>query len=376
MRRWWWLGLLAGSLAWAGPFELVPAGQSSYDQLAVLRRAGLLSGSGLDQPGAELTRFEFAQLWSVAYEALQHRLARAAATTGQPDPQVVSVAAAMAGLLTILSDELSQMSVDLPAARDLLRQLPPLTTMAAPPAPSQSAPPVEVRPSVPERSRPVSGALRDDPFALRSETWLVPGGGGASSGGRWPLAGIGPASAGISLSDVALFEYDEDGPTEFLKGQVLAADLRLKMGDNSVLLEYARSASERVGTLFEGPAGDAFKATYERELSRHLSVEIGLHRLSSRFTPFSDVFAGVASPDVYGVRAGLALETGDFGLASHATVYRPEGQRVGYANRFDTAMRYRVNDEFQLDFGFMTATRRRLSNLEDAMLRQITAGFQ
>ncbi len=116
MRRWWWLGLLAGSLAWAGPFELVPAGQSSYDQLAVLRRAGLLSGSGLDQPGAELTRFEFAQLWSVAYEALQHRLARAAATTGQPDPQVVSVAAAMAGLLTILSDELSQRSVDLPAA--------------------------------------------------------------------------------------------------------------------------------------------------------------------------------------------------------------------------------------------------------------------
>lgn len=375
MRRWWWLGWLAGGLAMAGPLELVPAGHSSYDQLAVLRRSGLLPGISLDHAGVELTRFEFAQLWTVAYEELQRRADGAAGPVSQPDPQVRRATAALAGLLTIFSDELRQRDVDVAGAREFLRTVPDrLDTLEV-----QAPPPVktvaEPRPGADETYQPRSSALRDDPFALGTETLVVPGGGGTSTGGRLPLPALGMASAGVSLREVALFEYDDAGPSEFLKGHVLAADLRLRMGDNSVLLEYARSASDRFGALFGGEAGDAFKATYERELTRHLSVDLGIHRLSSQFTPFSEMFAGQSSPDVYGVRAGLALATGDFGLQSHATVYRPEGEKVGYANRFDTAMSYRVNDHFQLGLGFMTSTRRRLSNLEDAMLRQVTASL-
>jgi len=379
MRSWWWLSLLAGSLALAGPFELVPAGQSSYGQLAVLRRAGLLSSSGLDQPEAELTRFEFARLWSVAYDELERRVETANAGVGQPDPQVVKVTAAMAGLLTIFGDEIEQREIDIDAARVFLRSLPSrLTTLqvAPAPAPATATATATAPASVGETYQPQLAAWRDDPFVVREDSFLVPGGGGSSVGRRLALPGFGPASAGLSLSQVALFEYDEDGPTDFLKGHVLAADLRLRMGDNSVLLEYARSASERFGALFEGQAGDAFKATYEREVTRNLSFDVGLHRLSSKFTPFSDVFGGAASPDVYGVRAGVAYDAGRFGVRSHATVYRPEGERVGYANLFDAAMRYRVNDNFQLGVGFMTSTRRRLHNLEDAMLRQVNASLE
>jgi hypothetical protein len=244
------------------------------------------------------------------------------------------------------------------------------------PAPVRAAPADAAAPAVPGRLPGASGGLRNDPFTLGVDPRLMPGTAATSVAGRLPAAEFGPATAGLSLNEVTLFEYDDAGPTEFLKGHVLAADLRLKLGDDTVLLEYARSTTERYGALLDGPAGDAFKATYERALTNDLSVDLGFHRLSSKFTPFSDMFPGELAADMYGLRAGLALNTGGLGLRSHATVYRPEGQRVGFANRIDTELRYQFNDNFQLDLGYVTATRRRLTNLEDALLQQYTAGFQ
>ena len=381
MHRWLWLLLVVGSVALAGPFELVPANQDGYQRLATLRGAGLLDTGIAAQATGELTRFEFAQLWTTAYEALQDRLEAHPGPVAAEHPQVTKVTQAMRALMATFGPELQQIDIDLTAAGETLALLPQRLPDLRAPAPAVSAP--RRTPGAEQIVRPAPrgaisrhSALADDPFTMDSDPRLMPGRSANVIGGRLPAGELGPASAGLSLNQVTWFEYDDDGPTEFLKGQVLAADLRLKLGDNSVLLEYARSAQERFGALFDADAGDAFKATYARELSNHLSVDLGFHRLSSRFTPFSEMFQGTAASDMYGLRAGLAIDTGGLGIQSHATVYRPEGQRVGYANRFDTEMSYQVADNFTLDLGYMAANRRRLHNLEDALLQQFTAGIE
>ncbi len=385
MLRWLWLVLAGVGLAVAGPFEKVPGGDAAYRDLAFVREAGLGERALVRFVPGDLTRFECALIWKAAYDEIAAALPATATTVGRPNRTVTLVAEALLRLLTSFESELAQMDVRVADARSLLGRLPERLAALPQHAPRRAAPGAVDAPVLPAPSpsaaaplTPTTAVATSGSLAVESSITTLPGPGLGTAeafGARWTPGRLGPAEAGVSVREVKLFESDGDGPVEFLSGHVLAADLRLKLGDNSVLLEYARSVNERLGSLVDPADGAAFRASFAQRLNDRLTIDLGFRRLSPGFAPYVTAFSLAEAPSLYGVEAGLVWSGNRLGVTSRGSVFRPEGQRVGYANRFEAEMGYRITRDWRLHLGYQTSTRRRLASIEDLWLNSLTAGL-
>ncbi|NUP99831.1 MAG: hypothetical protein HUU35_08245, partial [Armatimonadetes bacterium] len=196
-----------------------------------------------------------------------------------------------------------------------------------------------------------------------------------SLGARLTAARVGPLETGVTVSQISLFEANAEGQQEFRKGHVLAADLRLRLGDQSVWLEYLSSMGEEVSRRLDEEAGRAFQATFVKQFGDHLKLDLGYRRLSAGFVPFDSLLTGLEAPDLYGVQAGVAYRSSRFDIRSSGSVYRPEGQPVGYANQFGATMGYRWTDRWRVTLGYQGVNRRRLANLDDMWRNSFTGGI-
>lgn len=374
MRAWWLALVLTVSAAGAGPFGKVPAGDPAYRDLEPLVAAGLTRAALVDYPRRdELTRFEFALLFSAALDELRRQVAASARSVDTPDPQVTQVTAALERLLHQFRDELVAVDVDPALAQldltDLPRRLARLTTGSRPGA-SQSRAGELLVPGLapPLRSDPLSVSVRQGRLELGAGQEPLPWSADARREqiGARLSADLGAAEAGLSWREQAVLTTD-DPLRPLLSGRILAADLRLRLGDQSVLVEYARGLAERRdGWLAERAQGQSIRAGYERALGSDWQLDLAFSRLTAAQTLFSRFSSGQPLPDLYGLEAGVAWHQGGWDVTSSAAVYRPEGEQVGYLNQLGTEVRYTPFRGLSLRLGYETSVQRRLRGLEDA----------
>ncbi len=390
MLRWLLATVVMVHTALAGPFAKVDTGSPIYGDLEVLVAAGLCRSPVVDyRPGVALTRYELALLWRAAYDRVTEIEARADARV-EPRLGVRRVADALGRLLEALGPELDKMDVDRAVATALLRRLPARVTgfdvppAAAPdsgpawPAALREAPPPALVPALAPSGVSVGPAPGATGLTLHTRREPVAGTAaryGEDVGARLSTGRIGPAEAGLSWTDKRVFDLTAQGPSELLGGQVLAADLRLSLGDHSVLLEYARSMSDEMTSLLGDDAGRAFAATFMEQVGDHLKLDLGFRRLSSSFSPLAEVSGGARLPDLYGVEARVAWHGDRLGFESGGSVFRPEGTQVGYTKVIDASLGYRIARDWRVKVGFQTMARRRLAQLEDAAFNTLTTSL-
>ncbi len=345
--------LLAVSTVWAGPFERVAAGDAVYADLATVRGSGLFDGALVRyEPGSELTRVELAVLWKTAYDRLAKQAKAATAAVAEPDGEVQQVAAAMQRLLRALRPELQRMDVDADEAQHLLTGLP-HRVLGLRGRTTRLSSPADV----------LADYADDAPATVASDRWRAAAG----------VATVGPVEAGFGLGGIRFFERGSDGQRRFVKGHVLNADLRLRMGDDSVLFEYARSLGDRVGAQYGAEAARAFRASYEHRFGDSLTVDVGFRRLSRSYAAL-DGFASRGVADLMGIEAGLDWRGERLGVSSRGTLLVPEGVGGGWTNRFGATMDWQVNDRWRLSLGYQSDLRRRLANLEDSWMQSLSWG--
>lgn len=377
MVRWIGLALLA-TVAWAGSFEKVPVSSPEYQDLADVVRVGLAGGSLVKYtPGRELTRFEFALLWNSAYESLRAQASRSLTTVTTPDRHVTTVVSAMTQLLGTFKSEISTLGTDPAEAAALLSEVP--RKLAVLGTTRRNLAPLP-RPTV-APSTTVSSTIRPGLFApllgITADTGSLgltatlgdgPGLDTTSTefGGRFKTGLFGRSEAGLSIAETQVLEYDRYGPNKLMDGYVLGADLRLRLGDDSVVLEYYRSLAQRYVDDWSDVAGQGYKASYLRQLGNSLKLDVGYSRMSSGLTLLKSPFVGELSPDLHGVEAGLEWNRDGFGIESRAAVYQPADEPTGYINQLGTGMRIGPYRQLQLSLFYQTTNRKRLVNLADA----------
>ncbi|MBI2297717.1 MAG: hypothetical protein HYU66_01975 [Armatimonadetes bacterium] len=372
-----WLALsLCVTVAWAGSFDKVPSGSACYADLAMVRDAGLGRTSLVKNDGHELTRFECAMIWNAAYQELRERSAGDRDSRATPEPRVQQVANAMRRLLDTFEAEIVTLDVDLSAAKVDLARAPYRLSSLSGSSRSAAGGVRDLGPELPSAAvrsgfrdpaldlRAGSGRLglsvthRDLPFVTDAVSDDVR----ARVGARL----FGDTEAGLSWRQMQITEHDRFGPSQFLVGHVLAADLRLRLGDDSVILEYGRSLAEDYLRETAPSSGQSYRATWLRQFGDRLSFDLGYRRMSSGYTALDDLFPGETSGDLQGVEAGVAWHPPGLGLTSRAAYYRPSGGRDGFVNQLGAAMQYQPGDRLQLSLFYQTTNRRGLLNLEDA----------
>jgi hypothetical protein len=229
-------------------------------------------------------------------------------------------------------------------------------------------PSLDTAPVVPRAllSRPGSPVAPDAPRL----PWVAP----AQPGASLSTELLGSGRAGLSVRPLTMVERDELGPSRLRHGHVLAADLRMRMGDNSVILEYARSLVESEFAVdADDQQGQDLQAGFLHELSDRLSVDLGYRRMSASFAPVASLLPADDGAPLHGVQAGLRWQGLRWGLAGRAAVYKPEGAPIGYMDQFGAQATYAPADSLQLSVLYQTTNRRRLANLEDAWRNYLNA---
>ncbi|MCC7492105.1 MAG: hypothetical protein IT204_07170 [Fimbriimonadaceae bacterium] len=382
MARWLIALVLIVTAAAAGPFERIPAGDPLLDDLAVIRGSRLLDRTFGSGPGDELSRLQAALLWKAAYDELERRVAGSVRVVAAPAPAVQRLTAALQRSLGLLEPELSRLEVDRVIAQSLFdRAVLRLSSLdgarASSPESSALAAPSGPALPLPTVSTPLSllGLTGTDGGSRRPLTGQA-GRTASDAGGRLSAFRIGPAEAGVSLNQIRLFDRDDAGDRLFLQGHVLAADLRLALGDNRVLVEYARSVEEQLGQLTPEPLGAAFRASFYRQLGDSLALDLGFRRLTGSYLPFALPFGSAGTQSLAGVEGGMALSSSLWHLNARASVLWPQGERRGYANSLDALVNYRLADTWSVSLGYQTASRRRLTDVEDLWLNTVSAGLR
>ncbi len=363
-----WLTLLVATAAWAGPFSRVPAGDPLYRELRVIRDAGLSSNALVTfRDGDSLTRFECALLWNAAFDALRQRAA-AGSPVSRPDPRVAAVCTALTNSLDSLRPELATLGAPLDTARlDLAGYPHRIASLDADaPAPHQAEPVGE--PWLAGGS-PWSGLRADSGgFSLTAGAEPLPwtlGGVSEEVGASLTAGLVGPLEGTVSWQSRELM--DELGYGQSLSGHIVAADLRLRLGDQSVLVEYARSLmARRDGWRDEMERGQSIRAGYSRMFGSDLELDLAFRHLTSGFALLGGLGDFEEYPDLYGLEAGLSWRGNGFGVLSSAAVFRPEDQQVGYLNQLGTEVFYQPSSSWRLGLSYQTSLRRRLIGLEDA----------
>jgi len=357
------------SAVFGGAFETLPAGHAILADLATLRQAGLLPGGVPPRADQELTRYQAAVLWNGAYDLVTAPSARSEKRPSRPDLGVRRVVAAMLRLLDALAPELSgSLRVEPALARERLEQVPAHVASVKAMAPSEfgrSTPAGSAWTGLaaPPSSLSLSAATRNlTPFAanvLNTET-------GDQPGTRVRADLLGPASAGVAVRNWQAVEYDQRGPSRLLNGHVLAADLRLKMGDSSVLVEYGRSLFEqRFGALMSEEVGAQLKARFLATLYDRLTVDVGYGRMTRGFAPFASLMTRDGDALLSGLHGGLRFAGRKWDVAGRALYAWPDGTRdSGDLYNFGARARYRPWDTLSLKVGYETSARRTLLNLD------------
>jgi hypothetical protein len=362
-----WCVLAAVALASAASaraFEKLPAGHPIYADLAVLSDAGLLVADELYRPGGEMTRMECALCWSNVWRSLVAQDDGTRHVT-QRDGDMTRVADAMRRLLDALRPELEALHIDSIAARRTLAALP--DHAASTSTQPSSSPVATVTPSrIPSSGvDDFGGGLRNLVKRTAISDSAVGFGGGRPNGSLGDPGGLQLGARPVQ-SDLLL------GPSGLFGGHVMAADLRLRLGDTSVLVDYAESLfDQRFGHLVPQEVGRQLKAGLRADLGR-LNVDLRYGRMMGDAAALSGLPSGGGGP-LTGLEAGAGWTGDNFGLRTGVSLYRPDTSDNGYLSKMGMQITYSPLSSVQLGVAYQTSARRGLANLDDCWRNLVDA---
>ncbi len=357
--------LLIGVLpvaASARPFEMVPRSDQVYTYLAVLDHEGLLAGDTTYQSGRSLTRTECAMIVKSTCENVA-RLATGSQGRVSDDPRLGQVVDALLRLLDALGPELRLLHAEVPTLREQITALPSSVASVAALRADVSKGHVPGGLSVAQPRQPWVPRLADTMgSAALSATSPGLGSGSAASGN----AASRNAASGLTMSYQPIVARDPLGPSSLLAGQVFAADLRLRMGDTSVLVEYGRSLFEqRLGSQVSPEEGARLRTSFETALSDRLSIDLGYNRLSGNYRLFTALTPGADDGALSGLQAGVSWESRRWRLFGGATVLAPEHDVNSLYNMVGGQVTYRPTASWSVALGYQSNMRRSLASFED-----------
>ncbi|MBI5830864.1 MAG: hypothetical protein HZB16_00955 [Armatimonadetes bacterium] len=342
--------LLVGAwpiVASAGPFETLPRGHRVYADLAAVDHEGLLSAGSAYQPGRALTRTECAMIVNETCKSLTAR-AGALPTTANSDPRLAQVVSALLRLIDVFAPELKLLSDEMPMVRERIAALPTTVSSLAQLRPDRPAPHGAGGLSVAQPRTPWMPRLAD------SVSPMAP-----TSVDRTP-------ASGLSMSYQPIVARDPMGPSSLLSGQVFAADLRLRMGDTSVLIEYGRSLfDQRLGAAVTPEEGARLRTSFETALTDRLSLDLGYNRLSGNYRLFTALTPGLGDGALSGLQAGVSWAGRRWHLFGGATVLAPEHELNSFYNIVGGQVTYNPTASWSVAFGYQSNMRRSLASFED-----------
>jgi len=335
-------------VASAGPFETLPRGHRVYADLAAVEHEGLLVAGSSYQPTRALTRTECAIVVKDTCEALAAR-AGSSVGAGPADPRLTPVVDALLRLMDSLQPELALLGAELPSLRRDLAALPGSGATVASLRPAQAT------------IRPTPGSLSVGQSRVPRMPRLT------DSISPLAFAAAEPRADGLSMTYQPIVARDPLGPSSLLNGQVFAADLRLRMGDTSVLVEYGRSLfDQRLGSAVSPEEGARLRTSFETALTDRLSLDLGYNRLSGNYRLFTALTPVSGDGALSGLQAGVSYQGRRWHLFGGATVLAPEHELNGFYNIVGGQITYQANSAWSLAFGYQSNMRRSLATFEDA----------